>query len=100
MITLREVVAALQRTDEELTVYAAGGPDASPSSSAVVALDPDEGGVPIEAATAGLSYVLDVAQALRVLDVWSDWRDGREPTVDEQCEAILYYAKHDAYLPA
>jgi hypothetical protein len=22
-----------------------------------------------------------------------------EPTADEKCEAILYYARHDAYLP-
>ena len=28
-----------------------------------------------------------------------DWRDGLEPSTGEACEAVLHYARHDAYLP-
>jgi hypothetical protein len=34
-----------------------------------------------------------------VLQVWTRWRDGRTPTDDEACEAVVHYAEHDAYLP-
>lgn len=48
---------------------------------------------------AGWRYLLEVLIAREVLEVWSDWRNGRLPSAEEACEAIAYYADNDAYLP-
>jgi len=48
---------------------------------------------------AGWRYLLEVLIAREVLDVWSAWRDGRIPSVEEACDAIIYYADNDAYQP-
>lgn len=47
----------------------------------------------------GFRLVLDVKIAREVLDVWSAWRGGARPTLDQAVEAVLHYATHDAYLP-
>ena len=31
--------------------------------------------------------------------MWREWRDGAEPSIDDELMAISYYATHDAYLP-
>ena len=96
-MTLRELVERLDELDDGLTLYAKGGIGAGADSPAVAAFEPEDGSVPPEAA--GMSYVLEVLGALEVVEVWSEWRDGREPTTDDMLEAILHYAKNDAYLP-
>jgi hypothetical protein len=96
-MTFRELVTRLEQMDDELTLYAVGGPNASPDSPAIAAREPDDGSLPAEAE--GMDYVLEVADAQDVIDVWREWRDGRDPTADERCEAISYYARNDAYLP-
>ena len=95
--TLRELVGRLDELDREVTLYAEGGRDAQPDAPAVAAIEPEDGSLPPEAD--GLDYVLEVFIARDVLDVWSKWREGRQPTTDEACEAILHYARRDAYLP-
>lgn len=47
----------------------------------------------------GMRYLLEVWLAREVIAVWSNWRDGREPTSEEKLAAIVYYAENDAYLP-
>jgi hypothetical protein len=42
-------------------------------------------------------YLLEVHLAAEVLQVWSEWRGGRQP--DEACAALLHYAANDAYEP-
>lgn len=97
-MTLRELVDRLDQLDEELTLYAVGGPDASPDSPATAAREPEDGSLPPDAEA--MDYLLEVADAQEVIDVWRKWRDGREPTADERCQAIVHYARNDAYLPA
>ncbi len=46
----------------------------------------------------GMQYLLEVELAKEVIQVWKDWRNGKEPTLQEKYQAVLYYAKHDAYL--
>lgn len=66
-------------------------------SPAVVACEETEhGALPSEQ---GYAYVLEVAIAEEVLSVWSAWRSGRLPTVDEATAAVIHYAEHDAYQP-
>ncbi len=45
------------------------------------------------------AYMLEVNLAREVLEVWSAWRDGARPSIDDAVDAILHYAMHDAYLP-
>lgn len=47
----------------------------------------------------GLNYLLEVYLIKEVLDVWKNWRDGKEPTSEEKINAIDYFVKHDAFLP-
>jgi hypothetical protein len=47
----------------------------------------------------GWRYLLEVLIAREVLEVWSAWRNGRIPSVEEAREAVIYYADNDAYQP-
>lgn len=44
-------------------------------------------------------YFLEVFIAKEVLSVWTKWNEGRVASLDEKCDALIYYAKNDAYLP-
>ncbi|MGW4509851.1 hypothetical protein ACWENO_34955 [Streptomyces sp. NPDC004436] len=46
----------------------------------------------------GLDYLLEAELVHDVLEVWSSWRNGAQPTVGERCEAVIHYAEYDAYL--
>ena len=48
----------------------------------------------------GYHYLLEVDLACEVIEVWRAWRGGIKPTPEEATLAIIYYAEHDAYLPA
>ena len=97
-MTLRDILERVHELDDDLTIYAEGGANAEMSSRAVVAMEPEGGSLPAEAE--GLEYLLEVALAAEVLDVWRQWRDGREPSLQERHEAVTYYAANDAYIPA
>jgi hypothetical protein len=90
--TLRDVVGALLELDEENVIYTDG---TSPAARAAVLPETDAAAAKAE----GLRYFLEVALARDAVDVWSEWRAGAEPTVDDKLMAISYYATHDAYLP-
>jgi hypothetical protein len=90
--TLRDVVGALDELDEDAVIYTDGS---SPAAQAVVL---DESGA-AAAKAKGLRYFLEVALARDAVDVWSAWRDGAAPTIDDKLMAISYYALNDAYLP-
>jgi hypothetical protein len=42
--------------------------------------------------------VLELSLMKNVVKVLSAWRNGAVPTVLQACEAVLHYAKYDAYL--
>lgn len=97
-MTLAEIVENLPNIDDILTIYIDKEVEPSPLSRAtVVFVDPDENALPAE--VVGMKYLLEVHLARDVLEVWQEWRDGRRPTTQEKCEAIIYYAENDAYLP-
>ena len=96
LTTLNELAARLEQLDEDLTIYVQDGPDADASSPAVAALEPEDGSLPPEAA--GLDYLLEVEQACEVIEVWRRWRAGQQPSVADKVQAVLHYAKHDAYI--
>jgi len=97
---LREVVAELQQVPlgdgfEEAPTIFASRPWTSEAQS-VVLLDDAVNGV--AATMPDFAYLLEVEIALEVLEVWSDWRGGATPSIDQAVEAIVHYATHDAYL--
>jgi hypothetical protein len=46
-----------------------------------------------------LVHLLEVDLAREAIEVWSEWRDGRTPTLAEAVGAVIWYAEHDAYEP-
>jgi hypothetical protein len=47
----------------------------------------------------GYEYMLEVFLAQEAIEAWSVARGHRVPNNGEACEAVLFYAEHDAYLP-
>jgi hypothetical protein len=57
--------------------------------------EPENGGT----AEPNLVYLLEVGVAREAIDVWHAWRPGRSPSLDDQLQAVIYYAENDAWLP-
>jgi hypothetical protein len=90
-VKLRELIAGLASLDDGMAIHTA---DATPSAFSEVVLVDDGGRVP-----PGHHYLLEVAIAKEVVEVWSRWRGGRAPTTDAAVEAVLHYAAYDAFVP-
>lgn len=67
----------------------------SPDSEAIVATEPDEGGVPNEAAQINAEYFLEIFLANEFLEGWLSNLD-QEPSVKDQCLRLIKYAENDA----
>jgi hypothetical protein len=48
---------------------------------------------------AGTTYLLEIGLMKDVIRVWREWRVGLEPDTSQACEAVAYYAVHDAFQP-
>ena len=96
-MTMRQAIESLDGFDGEQTIYVR--PDGSIDSDSEVVVDyySDDGEPPESAA--GMNYLLEVSLARDALRVWSEWREGRLPSIEEQIEAIVYYAENDAFQP-
>jgi hypothetical protein len=92
MQTLRDVVGRLDDLDDDAVIYTDG---TSPAARAVVIEESDVA----QAKADGLRYFLEVVLAKDAVAVWSEWRSGAEPTIDDTLAAVAHYATHDAYLP-
>jgi hypothetical protein len=83
----------------DFTVYASSRDQHfSPSSEAIVAQPKKSGKAPKEAVQKGLEYFLEVSLIVEVLEVWSEWRNGQVPTLEEKCKAAIFYAENDCYI--
>ena len=94
-----EVIDRIDMVDDSdrynsLCIFAEGGPDAR----AMVCAG-DEEGTFVCPQDPALSYVLMVQQAKECIDVWSEWRGGQQPTAQEKYAAVMFYSRHDAWLP-
>lgn len=90
--SLRELVEQLAQLDPDTAIFVAGSGEVGPETPATL-------GPATTSAPQGFRYLLEVPIAQEVLEVWSAWRGGRQPTLPEKIEAIEYYARMDAYLP-
>jgi hypothetical protein len=98
-LTLVELLPRLGDFDDEFTIYAEANPKWSPESTALVRQNEGETTGPIQIGGRVLSYMLEVDLAREAIEVWSEWRNGRQPTPIDMCAAVIYYATHDAFLP-
>jgi hypothetical protein len=96
---LIELLDKLELLDDSFTIYADPIPEWTETSAAIACLGLEDGSLPEAIEAAGLKYLLEVNLAKEVLEVWRAWREGKEPSPTEKCQAIIYYAKHDSYLP-
>lgn len=97
MPTLRDLLSNIDAMDPDSTIYTPGQRPLTLDSPAMAAREPDSGSFPREAA--GMEYLLEVRLAQEAMEVWSVWRDGRQPTTEEKLAAVAFYADHDSYLP-
>lgn len=96
LMTLREILEDLDKISDEFVIYASKNDEWNLDSPAALVLLDDAAEVDLH--LADLTYFLEIEIAKEVLEVWKEWRDGREPTESERVEAVLYYANNDAYL--
>ena len=91
---LTDVIQNLERFDDDQTIYAT---DTTPDADASVDYEADDGS---QAPSAnGMRYVLEVSLAKDAIRVWSEWRDGRQPSPDERMRAVIFYAENDTFMP-
>ena len=92
-MTLLDAVDTLDDLDEVFTIYAAE--PWMKNSTAIVAQEPEAGGLPAEAEKLGLKYFLEVFIARDFLDDWKGSLN-QEPTLQEKCARLIQYAVNDA----
>jgi hypothetical protein len=90
-MTLIEAIGNLEKHDAEATIYAAE--PWGDESQAVIAFEPEEGGVPVEAEN--LSYFLEVFVARDFLEDWEPTLQS-QPTLQDRCARLIQYAINDA----
>ena len=92
-MTLNDLINQLYSFDEEKTIYAKR--PWHPDTVATVATEPDEGGIPDEAAEIGAEYFLEIFLANEFLEGWVSNLD-KAPTIEEKCLRLIKYAENDA----
>jgi len=90
-MNLQDVVRDLDQLPREGTIYIPQDDVIFDGSTLALVVSPEA------APATGWRYLLEVFIARDVLEVWSSWRGDRAPSIDEACEAIIYYADNDAY---
>jgi hypothetical protein len=92
IIRLRDAIGKLASLDQDATIYAAEPWTAE--SSAIVAIEPDSGGIPEDASRLGLRYFLEVSEARDFLEGWESTL-GRSPTEQERWDRLIRYVIDD-----
>jgi hypothetical protein len=90
---LIEAIRNLNACDRDDTIYASE-PWAE-NSDAIVAREPESGGLPAEAERLGLSYFLEVFIARDFIEDWAAGL-GTQPTLQQKCARLIQYAANDA----
>jgi hypothetical protein len=90
--TLGSLLDSLEQFNEDLIVFTLGDDAVSCNSLVILVEDEDD-------APEGGRYLLEIFLMKEVLEIWKDHRNGVEPTTSQKCEAIIYYASRDAYIP-
>lgn len=92
-VTLTQILSRLDSLSELSTIYVAE--PWSGDSVAIIAEEPDCGGLPPEAQALGLKYFLEVSVARDFLEGWFSTLTERPPS-DAICKRLVSYAITDA----
>ncbi|MFF0479430.1 hypothetical protein [Streptomyces sp. NPDC004284] len=92
-MTLEELISRLTETDDGLTVFAS---EPWTAQSDAVAVPNREGSSRPDAE--GRTYLLEAVLIRDVLETWRAHHDGAAASLQEACEAVIYYAENDSYL--
>lgn len=90
---LKELLENMNILDNDSIIFTEKKPKWLPDSEAIVSYED-------EIVFGEFTYFLEVYLAKEVVEVWSKWRSGQKPNIEDICEAVIYYAEYDAYLPA
>ncbi|PTY04247.1 hypothetical protein DB347_20330 [Opitutaceae bacterium EW11] len=92
-MTLLEATNKLGEFDPEHTIYAVE--PWSPTSTAIVGAEPQEGTVPADPESRGMSYFLEISVAQ---DFIEDLEASlpKKPSANERCQRLIDYAINDA----
>lgn len=90
---LGDVVEKLAAFDSEDTIYAAE--PWTEQSEAMVAREPDRGGLPSEVSDAGMKYFLEIGIAKEFIEDWLGSLE-EQPTPSSICRRLISYALNDA----
>ena len=92
-MTLAELISQLTERGDGLTVFASEPWTAQSDAMAV----PNREGTSQPDAE-GRTYLLETALIRDVLETWRAHHDGAIPSLQQACEAVVYYAENDTYL--
>jgi hypothetical protein len=95
--SLRGIIAEIGSFTDEDTICAEDKPNWTAESLAYVIRIPKY--TDLRSVGPIRDYFLEVFVARDVLEDWSALRHGRQPTIDEMCAALIYYALNDAQIP-
>lgn len=90
---LREIITQLDNFDGNDTIYVKQ--PWTPDSEAIVATEPDNGGVPNEAVKIDEEYFLEVFIAQEFLEGWLS-NVNEEPSNGDRCLRLITYVENDA----
>lgn len=90
---LGDVIDRLSELDSEDTIYASE--PWTEQSKAMVAREPDAGGLPPQASDGGMKYFLEVSIAQELVEDWLASLD-EQPTPLAVCRCVIDYASNDA----
>ena len=93
MNRLIEVVDRLSEFDDNGTIYASE--PWTETSCAIVAVEPEVGGLPLEAAERGVTYFLEVSIARDFIEDWQSLQN-EKVTSSDICRRLIQYATNDA----
>lgn len=93
VVMLDDVIGGLSGFDSEDTIYAAE--PWTGQSEAMVAREPDAGGLPPEVSDAGMKYFLEISIAQEFVEDWLASLD-EQPTPSAVCQRVIDYAINDA----
>lgn len=90
---LIDVINSLDIFEEDKTIYAVE--PWNTDSKAIVAIEQDDGSLPGEVRSMGMSYFLEVFLAKEFLEGWIA-SQAHQVTIEEKCARLISYAINDA----
>jgi hypothetical protein len=92
-MTLLEIIERLDSFDSSLTIYADPGADPTkPTSTAVLAYEPEDGSIPEEAQA--MTYFLEVYLAKEIVEDFEQANPNASTL--NKCQRVIHYAIYDA----